>query len=125
LDWIDTNQFGRRNLSSYARVELALKLEPLLKAKSKAKQVDGGKHKVPQKSAEAVETRNELAKAAGVSQDAPGRLDLEPPKDAPECHWRTPWPAFRHFPTRHLRLRRFCDALTVEHFLHFPTQLMA
>ena len=39
--WIIINQFGRRNLALFARAELALKLEPLLKpivqAKAKAK----------------------------------------------------------------------------------------
>ena len=39
--WIIMNQFGRRNLALFARAELALKLEPLLKpivqAKAKAK----------------------------------------------------------------------------------------
>lgn len=33
--WIIRNQFGRRNLAPFTRVELALKLEPLLKAKAK------------------------------------------------------------------------------------------
>ncbi len=35
MDWIDANQLGRRNLSAFTRAELALKLEPLLKAKAK------------------------------------------------------------------------------------------
>jgi hypothetical protein len=33
-----------------ARAELALRLEPIYKAKGKAAQVEGGKNKVPQKS---------------------------------------------------------------------------
>ena len=33
--WIIKNQFGRRNLAPFTRVELALLLEPLLKARAK------------------------------------------------------------------------------------------
>jgi len=77
--WTIRNQFGRRNLSNYARVELVLKLEPLLRIKAKENQkLSEGKGK--QKSADLksvpVETRVELAKAAHVSYDtianAPG-----------------------------------------------------
>jgi len=66
--WIIRNQFGRRNLQPFQRVELALKLEPLIASKAKENQrASGGA--VPQKSAEPVETRKEIAKAAGVSHD--------------------------------------------------------
>ena len=74
--WIVTNQFGRRNLAPFTRVELALKLESLLAGKAKEKQVAGGKVKVPQNSGEALlspkkerETAVQLAKLAGVSHD--------------------------------------------------------
>ena len=67
--WIILNQFGRRNLTPYQRAELALKLEPLIAARALEKQRDGGTQKVPQNSAEAVETRVELARVAGVSRD--------------------------------------------------------
>jgi hypothetical protein len=67
--WIILNQFGRRNLTPYQRAELALKLEPLIAAQAREKQRDGGAQKVPQNSAEAVETRVELARVAGVSYD--------------------------------------------------------
>jgi hypothetical protein len=69
--WIIRNQFGRRNLPAFTRVELALKLEPLLRVKAKGNQANGksGKGKpLPQKSAK-VDTREELAVAAGVSHD--------------------------------------------------------
>jgi hypothetical protein len=45
---------------------LALKLEPLYAAKAKERQVEGGRVKVPQKSAEP-KTRDRVAKIAGVS----------------------------------------------------------
>ena len=40
--WICRNQLGRRNLSDYARVEIALKLKPLIEAKAKEKQKKAG-----------------------------------------------------------------------------------
>ena len=67
--WIIINQFGRRNLTPYQRAELALRLRPVIEAKAKAKQVAGGEEKVPQKSAEPIETRKEIARIAGVSHD--------------------------------------------------------
>src|SRR3990167_6624652 len=69
LQWIILNQFGRRNLTAYDRSVLALKLEGMFKEKGKEKQRQGGEDKVCQKSAEATETRKELAKTAGVSHD--------------------------------------------------------
>lgn len=66
--WIIRNQFGRRNLAAYQRGELALLLEPLIAVHAKANQRAAG-GALPQKSAEAVETRREVAKAAGVSHD--------------------------------------------------------
>ncbi len=65
--WIIKNQFGRRNLAAFTRVELALKLEPLLKAKAKAAQVrkpDSVLAKLPKQNP--VNTRKDLAKSAGV-----------------------------------------------------------
>ena len=58
--------------SSRTRVELVLKLEPLLRVKAKENQrlSDGkGKQKSADLKAEPIETRQELAKAAGVSHD--------------------------------------------------------
>lgn len=70
--WVIRNQFGRRNLTLYQRAELALVLEPLVAAKAKQKQSQGGKAKVVQNSAQPPDrrkTRAELAKVAGVSHD--------------------------------------------------------
>lgn len=36
--WIILNQFGRRNITTFARAELALKLEPIIAAEAKANQ---------------------------------------------------------------------------------------
>jgi hypothetical protein len=66
--WIIRNQFGRRNLAPFTRVELALKLEPLIAAKAKEKKKESG-GAVPHKCAKPpIETREELAKTAGVSK---------------------------------------------------------
>ena len=67
--WVILNQFGRRNLTTFQRAELALKLKPMVAVKAKEKQRKSG-GAVPQKSAKPpVETRKELAKVAGVSHD--------------------------------------------------------
>ena len=50
------------------RTKLALRLEDTIAARAKANQQHAG-GAVPQKSAEAVETREEIAKLAGVSRD--------------------------------------------------------
>lgn len=47
----------------------ALKLEPLIAAKAKENQRQGGREKVVQNSAQADKTRNEVAKLAGLSHD--------------------------------------------------------
>lgn len=67
IAWIIKNQFGRRNLSAYDRSLLAIRLEPIEKAEAKKRQgsrTDRGN--IPQKSAE---SRDEIAKKAGVSHD--------------------------------------------------------
>ena len=67
--WIINNQFHRRNLTSYQRAELALKLEPLLAEKAKARQRKGGRKKVLQNSVEPRTAQQQVAQAAGVSHD--------------------------------------------------------
>ena len=73
VEWVIRNQFGRRNLSNYERTKLALRLEEAIAARAKAKQHAGiNQHSLPQKSAEPsqhIETRQELARIAGVSHD--------------------------------------------------------
>ena len=86
IQWIILNQFGRRNLSAGNRSILALRLEPIFKAKAKERQLSTLKQNATdtQKSAERleqqgtqisanpipkIETRKEVAKIAGVSHD--------------------------------------------------------
>lgn len=73
--WIILNQFGRRNLSAYDRSILALKLKPMLTEQAKKRMSDGAKG--TQISAEAKgETRNDVAKVAGVSHDTIHKVEV-------------------------------------------------
>lgn len=88
--WIIQNQFGRRNLTPFVRSELALKMKAAVAAKAKAnQQAAGGDRRsddakpLPQNSAEAIETRQELAKAADVSHDTIRKVETVT-KEAPE-----------------------------------------
>lgn len=83
IEWIIRNQFGRRNLSPYERTRLALRLEEAIKERAKANQKHAG-GAVPQKSAEAVETREEIAKLAGVSRDTVDKVKQIEKSAAPE-----------------------------------------
>ncbi|MEK7856946.1 MAG: DUF5131 family protein, partial [Acidobacteriota bacterium] len=68
--WVITQQLGRRNLNLYQRARLALALKAAIEARAKSNQRGGqGGTLLPQNSAEAIETRAELAKLAGVSHD--------------------------------------------------------
>ena len=68
-EWIINNQFSRRNLRPYQRIELALKLEPLLKERAKKNQ--GARTDISPISVESkpADTQRELAKIAGVGHD--------------------------------------------------------
>jgi len=82
--WIINNQFGRRNLSAYDRSVLALKLKPLIAAKAKEKKIESG-GAVPQKSAKPpIDTREELAKVAGVSHDTIHKVETIESKATPK-----------------------------------------
>lgn len=83
--WIILNQLGRRNLSAYDRIELALKLKPIVAAKAKEQQVRKPES-VLQKSAKQkpIDTRQEIAKAAGVSHDTIAKVEKIQAKATPE-----------------------------------------
>jgi len=73
-EWIIRNQFGRRNLSVKDRVDLAFKLEEVIKIKAKANISAGGGDKKSGlqpvgKAIEKVHTDDELAKIAQVSHE--------------------------------------------------------
>ncbi len=81
IRWIILNQFGRRNLSAYDRSLLALKLKPVIKEQAEQRMLSGKKDPT-QKSAEG-ETRQRLAKVAGVSHDTIHKVETIEAK-APE-----------------------------------------
>lgn len=90
--WIILNQFGRRNLTKFQRSELALKLKPMLAAQAKERQkIYCGnqydkKSGLPQNSAEVQkgETREDIAKIAGVSRDTISKVSVIQEKGSPE-----------------------------------------
>lgn len=89
---------GRRNISDYQRGKLALKLEETIKARAKAKQIRKPGESVAQKSAEQtppIQTREELAKIAGVSHDTISKIKKIEAQGSPEAR-----------PLRYVRLQR-------------------
>ena len=81
IEWIIKNQFGRRNLPMHERARLALRLKPVIAEKAREKQHSGINqytHSLPQNSAKPsipIETRDEIAKAAGVSHDTIAKVE--------------------------------------------------
>ena len=77
--WVLKNQLGRRNLTDYQRVQLALQAKPLIEAKARANQLSTLKqgNTVPQISSERapIETRNEVGAMAGVSHDTVRKVE--------------------------------------------------
>lgn len=90
-EWIILNQFGRRNLSTYDRSLLALKLEGLFREKAKGNlSLSGGDRKSDnaksgcQISDKAIDTKRELAKIAGVSHDTIAKVKVIDSRATPE-----------------------------------------
>lgn len=74
--WIIKNQFGRRNLPAYERARLALRLKPVIAERAKEQQVRTAENRVCQISDEqAIDTKKELAKVAGVSHDTIAKVE--------------------------------------------------
>jgi predicted RNA methylase len=81
--WIIKNQFGRRNLPAYERARLALRLKPVLAARGKEAQ--GTRTDILQISAKCpIDTRKEIAVAAGVSHDTIAKVEKIEAKATPE-----------------------------------------
>jgi len=72
--WIIRNQLARRNLPAYEKARLALLLKPTIEEKAKERMV-AGKKDPTKKSAEG-ETRQEVAKLAGVSHDTVRKVEI-------------------------------------------------
>ena len=72
--WMLRNQLGRRNLNSYQRSEMVLKFEPLIRMAAKQRQdqrndLNDNFVQNSAQSSEAVRSRDQLGKLAGVSHD--------------------------------------------------------
>jgi len=89
IEWIIRNQFGRRNLPSYERAKLALKLKPIIQAKAKENKqnaIQKARKENPnnvneqfdQKIGKTVEvnTNKELGKIAGISDETIRRVEI-------------------------------------------------
>ena len=84
MAWIIRNQLGRRNLPNYERARLALRLKETIAAQAKANQERTAENRVRQISdKQAIDTKKELAKVAGVSHDTIHKVDVIEQK-APE-----------------------------------------
>lgn len=84
-EWIIRNQFGRRNLPAYERTKLALRLEETIAGRAKERQQGGqGGILLCQKSDEAIDTKKELAKIAGVSHDTIAKVKKIEAKATPQ-----------------------------------------
>lgn len=73
IEWIIKNQFGRRNLPLHERARLALRLKPVIAEKAKERML-AGKPDPVHNSAQG-KTREEIAKAAGVSHDIIAKVE--------------------------------------------------
>lgn len=78
-EWIIRNQFARRNLAPFQRLELSDKLRPILERRARERQRCGPGGLLLQNSGKAVHVDSELAKASGLSRDtiAKGRVLIE------------------------------------------------
>jgi hypothetical protein len=76
-EWIIRNQFGRRNIAAYVRTQLALRLKETIANRAKQNQRGGrGGTLLLEKSPQAkINTREEVAKTAGVSSNTVSKVE--------------------------------------------------
>ena len=82
IEWIIKNQFSRRNLPLYERARLALRLKPVIAERAKEQQ--GTRTDISQKSVKSIDTQKELAAAAGVSHDTIAKVEKIEANATPE-----------------------------------------
>lgn len=83
--WIIRNQFGRRNLGSFDRGELALKMKEIIAAKAKEQQIRKPESVLTTLSEQKpINTRTEIAKIAGVSEGTISKVETILKKGTPE-----------------------------------------
>jgi N6-adenosine-specific RNA methylase IME4 len=86
IEWIIKNQFGRRNLPLYERARLALRLKPVIAERARENNRLGADmtNTGLQNSVKAVNTQQEIAKAAGVSHDTIAKVEKIEANATPE-----------------------------------------
>lgn len=83
--WMVDNQRGRRNLNDFQRTELQLKKKSAIAAKARANQQGGqGGVLLSANSPEAIDTRKEIAAAAGVGENTVSKVERIQETAAPE-----------------------------------------
>lgn len=87
-EWMLRRQLARRNLTDAMRVNVALQLKPMISAKAKENEVEGGRRggkgsMISSNPLESTDTRREIAKSAGVSEQTVSRVEAVL-RDAPE-----------------------------------------
>ena len=65
IEWIVLNQLGRRNLSLFSKCELALRFEPIIRARARANQ--GQRNDLSGKAERGIRTRETIGDIVGVS----------------------------------------------------------
>ena len=79
ITWIIQNQFGRRNISTFDRIALALKLKPNIAEKAKTKQLATLKQNLPfdqkKSNGESVDTLKQIANLAGVGKETVRKVE--------------------------------------------------
>ena len=79
ITWIIQNQFGRRNISTFDRIALALKLKPVIAEKAKTKQLATLKQNLPfdqkKSNGESVDTLKQIANLAGVGKETVRKVE--------------------------------------------------
>ena len=80
--WMVDNQRGRRNLNDFQRTELQLKKKSAIAAKAKANQ--GTRTDISANSPESIDTRKEIATAAGVGENTVSKVERIQETAAPE-----------------------------------------
>ena len=77
IEWMIRNQLGRRNLTDFARAEMALKLKPIVEAKA-AQREKAGKNASADPSQNSDEGRTDeiVARDAGVSRDTIRKVEV-------------------------------------------------
>lgn len=90
IEWMILNQFGRRNLTSYVRTQLALRLEPIIQEKAKQNMLATQNNKAGStiltelQEVQKIDTRHELAKIAKVSEGTIHKVKVIEKEATPE-----------------------------------------